>query len=116
MATRKTKTSPLPKEPVDPKDVKIMGGKVEAHLDYLVGVLSKSTLFALDKKNPSEVVALLMAKAVIRDLKANAAAHPDSKKIMAELGKILVPYLDSLRKKGGGGGGDDPEPEILQGP
>lgn len=98
----------------EPKDT----GQVEAHLTYLVKVLTEGSLYQLGKKSasPVEGVAIMMAQAVINDLKANADAHKDGAQIMSALGKIVVPYLDSLAKKGGGGGGDDEGSSILQGP
>lgn len=105
------KKTPPPVEPADQVGV-------EAHVEYLTKVLTEGTLYHLAKKSkdPAQSVAIMMAQAVINDLKANASAHADGAQIMAVLGKIVVPYLDSLAKKGGGGGGDDPGSEILQGP
>ncbi|MBL8174560.1 MAG: hypothetical protein JNK48_07820 [Bryobacterales bacterium] len=100
------------KPPVDTP----VGGKVEAHLAYLVKVLTQGSLYHIANeatKDPVSQVAFLMAQAVIKDLQVAAKTLGEAH--FEALGAVAMPYLDSLAKAGGGDGGSN-DPEILQGP
>lgn len=111
----KPPVEPVVTQPAEPPATPPSGNKVEAHLPYLVKVLTEGTLYhvANNTKYPIAHVAFLMAQAVIKDLQV--AANTLGKEHFEALGKIARPYLDSLAKAGGGDGGSN-DPEILQGP
>jgi len=105
----KGKKKKPPVEPVEPTSAP----KVEVHLEYLTKVLTQGTLYHVARKTKDvEVkVTLLMVQAVIKDL--HVAAKVLGTEHVEALGKISLPYLNSVAKAGEGGNSD---PELLQGP